>query len=90
MGDLPPPFTTDMMLAEAGGSCGAWIQGYTEPDPGGEHPQRAIRLMKGTDEEHGVLYVKVKGADHMLENDRYFKVEIKVTEMELPPEGNDD
>lgn len=86
MREEAPPFTADMMAAEARDTLSGWLQGYTEPDLKGEHPQRKIREMGCAEPDAQVF--KVVGADHCLENDRYFKVEVKVIELELPPEGS--
>jgi hypothetical protein len=72
-----------MMLAEAGGTLGAWIQSWTEPgdeERAAGHPQRRVRLLDGTDEAAGRLIVKVEGAPHTGEPDREFEVVVVVRE----------
>lgn len=83
-----PPYTADMMATEARDTLSGWLQSYTEPDREGRHPQRRIREMGCPEPDTQVF--KVTGADGTIENDCYFKVEIKVTELQLPPEGSDD
>jgi hypothetical protein len=77
-----PPFTAADALGEAMGAMGGWIDGPTEPDREGRHPQRRIRVHESGD-NYLIIYAE-DAYTHHGEPDRYFRIDVKAREITPP------